>query len=74
MNLRERVKKLEAVTSAVSLIDACGLTEAELHRIIENTVKELERPGDPLTPETAAALQDLKRYLEEERDRHANAG
>lgn len=70
-NIRDRVQKLEALTNVVSLIDACGVTEAELPGIIENAIKEMEASGEPAT---SAALQDFTRYLEEERSRHAYAG
>ena len=69
-NIRDRVQKLEALTNVVSLIDACGVTEAELPGIVENAVKEMKASGEEATSE---ALLDFQRYLEQERSRHANA-
>lgn len=70
-SIRDRVQKLEALTNVVSLIDACGVTEAELPGIIENAVKEMKASGEEATSE---APQDLQRYLEQERSRHTYAG
>lgn len=41
-NIRDRVQKLEALTNVVNLIDACGVTEAELPGIIENAIEDME--------------------------------